>query len=38
VKLNSAALRQELFQGRERILNLLNTEAGEKVVEEIIFQ
>ena len=38
VKLNSASLRQELFQEREKILNLLNEEAGAVVIEEIVFQ
>ena len=38
VKLNSASLRQELFQEREKILKLLNEEAGAVVIEEIVFQ
>ncbi len=38
VNLNSASLRQELFQEREKILKLLNEEAGEVVIEEIVFQ
>ena len=38
VVLNSASLRQELFQEREKILNLLNDEAGATVIEEIVFQ
>jgi hypothetical protein len=38
VTLSSASLRQELFQEREKILKLLNDEAGAVVVEEILFQ
>ncbi len=38
VNLNSASLRQELFQERDKILKLLNEEAGEVVIEEIVFQ
>ena len=38
VKLNSASLRQELFQEREKIVKLLNDEAGGVVIEEIVFQ
>ena len=38
VNLNSASLRQELFQEREKILKLLNEEAGAVVVEEVVFQ
>jgi hypothetical protein len=38
VKLNSASLRQDLFQEREKIIKLLNSDAGENVVEEIVFQ
>ena len=38
VILNSASLRQELFQEREKILKLLNDEAGAVVIEEIVFQ
>jgi len=36
VYLNSAALREELLHQREKIISLLNTEAGSEVVEEII--
>ena len=36
--LNSAALRQELFQEKDKLVELLNAESGEKVVEEIVFQ
>ena len=38
VILNSASLRQELFQEREKIIKLLNEEAGASVIEEIFFQ
>lgn len=38
VKLNSASLRQELFQEREKIVKRLNDEAGAVVVEEVVFQ
>lgn len=38
VILNSASLRQELFQEREKIIKLLNEEAGAAVIEEIVFQ
>ena len=38
VKLNSASLRQELFQEREKIKKLLNDEAEAIVIDEIVFQ
>lgn len=38
VSLNSASLREELYNERERIVKLLNEEAGVTAVEEIIFQ
>ena len=38
VTLNSAALRQELFQEREKIRERLNAEAGAEVILEILFQ
>ena len=38
VKLNSASLRQELFQEREKIKKLLNDEAEAAVIDEIVFQ
>ncbi len=38
IKLNSASLRQELFQEREKILQRLNDEAGGNVIEEVVFQ
>ena len=38
VILNSASLRQELFQEREKIIKLLNEEVGAAVIEEIVFQ
>jgi hypothetical protein len=37
VYLTSASLRQELVNEREKIMNLLNEEAGTKIIEEIIF-
>ena len=37
VTLNSASLRQELFQEREKIVKLLNTDSGSEVVTEIVF-
>jgi predicted nucleic acid-binding Zn ribbon protein len=36
VKLNSASLREELLYARQKMLDMLNAEAGEKVIEEII--
>ncbi len=38
VSLSSASLRQELFQAREKILQLLNEAAGAKVIDEVIFR
>lgn len=38
VSLTSASLRQELFQAREKITQLLNREAGADVISEIIFR
>jgi len=37
VYLSSAPLREELFNGRDKIIKLLNEEAGAQVIEEIIF-
>jgi len=37
VYLSSAALREELFNSRDKIKNLLNEEAGAEIVEEIVF-
>lgn len=37
VYLNSAALRDELFNSRDRIKDLLNEEAGMIIVDEIVF-
>ena len=37
VYLNSASLREELFNSREKIKDLLNEEAGAEIVEEIVF-
>lgn len=38
VYLNSAALREELVNSRDKIRKMLNEEAGAEVIEEIIFQ
>ena len=38
INLNSASLREELHHDREKIIKLLNEEAGQEVVEEIVFQ
>jgi len=38
INLNSASLREELHRSREKIIKLLNDEAGQEVVEEIVFQ
>ena len=36
--LDSAPLKQELFYSREKIIKMLNDEAGEEVVREIVFR
>lgn len=36
--LDSAPLKQELFYSREKIIKMLNEEAGENVIEEVIFR
>jgi molybdopterin synthase catalytic subunit len=38
VSLSSASLRQELFQAREKILQLLNDAAGTQVITEVVFR
>ena len=38
VRLDSAALREELSYGKEKILKMLNDEAGEQVIDEVILQ
>ena len=38
LQLDSAALRQELFYSREKLIKMLNEEAGEDVIQEIIFR
>jgi len=38
VKVDSAPLRNELIYAREKILTLLNKEAGGTVIEDIVFQ
>lgn len=37
VKLDSAALRYELGFARQKIIDLLHQEAGERVIEDIVF-
>ena len=36
--LDSAPLKQELFYSREKIIQMLNEEAGEEVIREIVFR
>lgn len=38
VKLDSAALRQELSYGKEKIVKMLNDAAGGQVIEQVVFQ
>lgn len=38
LQLTSAPLRQELFYAREKIIKMVNEEAGEEVVKEIVFR
>lgn len=38
VRLDSAALREELSYGREKILKMLNEEAGEQILDEVVLQ
>lgn len=38
LKVDSAPLRQELFYSREKIMKMLNEEAGEEIVKEIVFR
>ncbi|MFM7217861.1 MAG: DUF721 domain-containing protein [Bacteroidota bacterium] len=38
VSLDSAPLRQELVQSRERILHMLNEHAGSELVKEVVFR
>ncbi|MFH1004122.1 MAG: DUF721 domain-containing protein [Bacteroidota bacterium] len=35
---DSAPLKQELFYSREKIIKILNQEAGEEVIREIVFR
>ncbi|ATA91152.1 RNA-binding protein [Capnocytophaga canimorsus] len=37
VTLTSAALREELSYGKEKIINMLNENLGEKAIEKLIF-
>ena len=38
LRLDSAPLKQELFYSREKIIKMLNEEAGEEVIREIAFR
>ena len=38
LQLDSAPLRQELFFSREKLIKMLNEEAGEEVIREIVFR
>ena len=38
LQLDSASLKQELFYSREKIIKMLNEEAGEDVIHEIVFR
>lgn len=38
LQINSAPLKQELFYSREKLIKMLNEEAGEPVIEEIVFR
>lgn len=38
VTLDSAPLRQELFQSRDRVLKLMNEAAGAEVLKEVVFR
>ncbi len=38
IRLNSAVLREELFSARDKIMHMLNEEAGNQVIEEIFFK
>lgn len=37
LRLNSSVLKQELVMAREKIINFINEEAGEKIIEEVVF-
>ena len=37
VKIDSPAIKNELFYSRQKIMELLNQQVGEQVIEEIIF-
>lgn len=38
LQLDSAPLKQELFYSREKIIKMLNEEAGEEAIQEIVFR
>ena len=38
LQLDSAPLKQELFYSREKILKMMNEEAGEEVIQEVVFR
>lgn len=37
ISVNSASLREELHNAREKIISLLNDESGGKVIDEVVF-
>jgi predicted nucleic acid-binding Zn ribbon protein len=37
LKIESGPLRQELFMARKKMIDMLNQEAGDKVVDEVVF-
>lgn len=37
VRIDSPAIKNELFYNRQKVVDLLNQETGEKVIEEIVF-
>ena len=38
LQLDSAPLKQELFYSREKIIKMMNEEAGEEVIREVVFR
>lgn len=37
LKIESAPLRQELFMAKTKMIDMLNQEAGDKIVDEVVF-
>jgi predicted nucleic acid-binding Zn ribbon protein len=37
LKIDSAPLRQELFMAKSKMIDMLNQEAGDKIVDEVVF-